>query len=39
MKMIKLILVDFDDTLCLSEKACFHVENEIAAELGFSPMT
>ena len=37
--MIKLILVDFDDTLCLSEEACFLLENEIAAKLGFAPMT
>jgi len=37
--MIKLILVDFDDTLCLSEEACFHVENEIASKLGHAPMT
>jgi len=37
--MIKLILVDFDDTLYLSEEACFHLENKIAARLGFSPMT
>jgi len=37
--MIKLILVDFDDTLCLSEEACFHLENEIAAKLNFPPMT
>ncbi len=37
--MIKLVLVDFDDTLCLSEEACFNLENEIAEKLGFSPMT
>jgi phosphoglycolate phosphatase len=37
--MIKLILVDFDDTLCLSEQACFSLENEIAARLKFPPMT
>lgn len=37
--MIKLILVDFDDTLCLSEESCFHLENEIAGKLGFPPMT
>ena len=37
--MIKLILVDFDDTLCLSEEACFRVENEIAGKLGFPAMT
>jgi phosphoglycolate phosphatase len=36
--MIELILVDFDDTLCLSEEACFHLENEIAAKLNFPPM-
>jgi phosphoglycolate phosphatase len=37
--MIKLILVDFDDTLCLSEEACFQLENEIASMLHFPPMT
>jgi phosphoglycolate phosphatase len=37
--MIKLVLVDFDDTLCLSEEACFHLENEIAARLKLPPMT
>ena len=37
--MIKLILVDFDDTLCLSEEACFHLENEIAEKLNCKPMT
>ena len=37
--MIKLILVDFDDTLCLSEEACFHLENEIAEKLHCRPMT
>jgi phosphoglycolate phosphatase len=37
--MIKLILVDFDDTLCLSEAACFGVENEIAQKMNFPPMT
>ena len=37
--MIKLILVDFDDTLYLSEAACFRLENKIAAKLGFPPMS
>jgi len=37
--MIKLVLVDFDDTLCLSEEACFGLENEIAGILQFPPMT
>jgi HAD superfamily hydrolase (TIGR01509 family) len=37
--MIKLVLLDFDDTLCLSEEACFHFENEVAASMGFTPMS
>jgi phosphoglycolate phosphatase len=36
--MIKIVILDFDDTLCLTEEACFKIENEIAAEMGFSPM-
>lgn len=36
--MIKLVLLDFDDTLCLSEEACFHFENEIAMSMGLTPM-
>ena len=37
--MIKLVLLDFDDTLCLSEEFCFHFENEVAKTMGFSPMS
>ncbi len=37
--MIKLVLVDFDDTLVLSEESCFHLENEIAAIMEYEPMT
>jgi len=37
--MIKLALFDFDDTLCMTEEACFHLENEAASHLGFAPMT
>lgn len=37
--MIKLVLLDFDDTLCLSEELCFHFENEIAKTMGFKPMS
>lgn len=37
--MIKLVLLDFDDTLCLSEEFCFHFENEIAQSMGFPPQT
>ena len=37
--MIKLVLLDFDDTLCLSEESCFHFENEVAQSMGFFPMS
>lgn len=37
--MIKLVIIDFDDTLSLTEEACFYIENEAAMQLGFSPMT
>lgn len=37
--MIKLVLLDFDDTLCLSEESCFHFENEIANSMGFTSMS
>ena len=37
--MIKLVLIDFDDTLCMTEKARFKIENYVAKKMGFSPMT
>ncbi len=37
--MIKLVIIDFDDTLSLTEKACFKIENQIAKKMGFLPMT
>jgi phosphoglycolate phosphatase len=37
--MIKLVIIDFDDTLSLTEGAFFKVENSIAEKLGYSPMT
>lgn len=37
--MIKLVIIDFDDTLCLTEEATFLIENETAKLLGFPPMT
>jgi HAD superfamily hydrolase (TIGR01549 family) len=37
--MIKLVVIDFDDTLCLTEEATFHIENEVAIEMGYAPMT
>jgi phosphoglycolate phosphatase-like HAD superfamily hydrolase len=36
--MIKLVLLDFDDTICLSEESCFNFENEIAISMGLKPM-
>lgn len=37
--MIKVVLLDFDDTLCLSEESCFNFENTIAASMGHKPMS
>ena len=36
--MIKLVIIDFDDTLTMTEEAFFHIENMVAARMGFSPM-
>jgi phosphoglycolate phosphatase-like HAD superfamily hydrolase len=27
--MIKAVIFDFDDTLCMTEEVCFHIENEV----------
>lgn len=32
--MIKAVIVDFDDTLCLTEEACFYLENEALKKIG-----
>lgn len=37
--MIKLVVLDFDDTLCFTEEAAFHYENDIAKDMGFGPMS
>lgn len=37
--MIELVVIDFDDTLSLTEESCFKIENHIAQNLGFPPMT
>jgi phosphoglycolate phosphatase len=37
--MIKAVIVDFDDTLCLTEEACFYLENEGLRLMGRPPMT
>lgn len=37
--MIKAVILDFDDTLCLTEAACFALENETLLAMGRKPMT
>ena len=37
--MIRAVVVDVDDTLCMTEAACFDLENEVLARLGSAPMT
>ena len=37
--MIKSVIFDFDDTLCLTEENIFHLENAIAVKMGYQPMT
>lgn len=37
--MIKAVIIDFDDTLCLTEEACFRLENETLRRMGRGPMT
>lgn len=34
---IQAIILDFDDTLCLSEEACFELENEVLQRMGRAP--
>jgi len=36
--MIKLVVIDFDDTLAMTEESCFVLENYIAGKMGFAPM-
>jgi phosphoglycolate phosphatase len=36
--MIKAVIVDVDDTLCLTEAASFDLENEVLARMGRPPM-
>ncbi|MFI6924485.1 HAD family hydrolase [Nonomuraea spiralis] len=37
--MIRTVVVDVDDTLCLTEAACFELENEALARIGRDPMS
>lgn len=39
MRKIRLVTIDFDDTLCLTEKAAFRLENSIAKSMGFKPQS
>lgn len=36
--MIEAVIIDFDDTLCLTEEACFNLENETLRRMGRTPM-
>jgi phosphoglycolate phosphatase-like HAD superfamily hydrolase len=38
-RVIRVVVVDVDDTLCLTEAACFDLENEVLTRLGSPPMT
>jgi len=37
--MIKAVVIDVDDTLCLTEVSCFNLENEVLRRMGRNPMT
>lgn len=37
--VIEAVIVDVDDTLCLTEAVCFELENEVLAALGRAPMS
>ncbi|HEX9153787.1 MAG TPA: HAD-IA family hydrolase [Candidatus Saccharimonadales bacterium] len=37
--MIKAVVVDVDDTLCLTEAVCFDLENEVLQRMGREPMS
>lgn len=37
--MIEAVILDFDDTLCLTEEGCFHLENETLRRMGREPMS
>src|SRR5690349_7380405 len=36
--MIKAVIIDFDDTLSLTEAACFRLENEVLRRMGRPPI-
>jgi phosphoglycolate phosphatase len=32
--MIKAVIIDVDDTLCLTESICFELENDVLKQMG-----
>lgn len=36
---IEVVALDFDDTLCMTQQACFRLENMAAIAIGFAPMS
>jgi beta-phosphoglucomutase-like phosphatase (HAD superfamily) len=36
--MIKAVILDLDDTVCLTEEACWNLENETLAAIGRAPI-
>lgn len=39
MSKIEAVIIDFDDTLCLTEEACFGLENETLQKMDLPPMS
>lgn len=39
MSKITAVILDFDDTLCLTEQVCFEIENETLLKMGRKPMS
>src|SRR3989344_119340 len=37
--MIKVVVLDFDDTLCMTEEVCFYMENDILESMGLLAMS
>lgn len=39
LKEARIIVLDFDDTLCQTELDCFRIENKVAGDMGFTAMS
>ena len=35
---IRAVLIDFDDTIAMTQEVCFHFENQVLADMGLPPM-